>query len=240
MSRATRSSLAMRSRAAVASWIWRIYARSAPVMAVLETPSVGTVGDDAADDPAVWASASPVTVMGQSTPGFVAGTDKKSGLYIYGFDGRILQFMPEGLLNNVDLVQGLTVGGKPQLVLGASDRTPGKTGVALYLFDPAGTGDNGVRYWGSIATDVVEPYGFCFGKRGDEIHAVLVGHEGELRQFVQVAVVGRGGDGIPQPDTSSVTLGHHGVQATQGALEDINVEVEDVRGHADFAVGLLD
>lgn len=159
----------------------------APVMAVLETPSVGTVGDDAADDPAVWASASPVTVMGQSTPGFVAGTDKKSGLYIYGFDGRILQFMPEGLLNNVDLVQGLTVGGKPQLVLGASDRTPGKTGVALYLFDPARTGDNGVRYWGSIKTDVIEPYGFCFGKRGDEIHAVLVGHEGELRQFVLTA-----------------------------------------------------
>jgi 3-phytase len=159
----------------------------APVMAVLETPSVGTVGDDAADDPAVWASASPVSVMGQSTPGFVAGTDKKSGLYIYGFDGRILQFMPEGLLNNVDLVQGLTVGGKPQLVLGASDRTPGKTGVALYLFDPAGTGDNGVRYWGSIKTDVIEPYGFCFGKRGDEIHAVLVGHEGELRQFVLTA-----------------------------------------------------
>lgn len=159
----------------------------APVMAVLETPSVGTVGDDAADDPAVWASASPVTVMGQSTPGFVVGTDKKSGLYIYGFDGRILQFMPEGLLNNVDLVQGLTVGGKPQLVLGASDRTPGKTGVALYLFDPAGTGDNGVRHWGSIKTDVIEPYGFCFGKRGDEIHAVLVGHEGELRQFVLTA-----------------------------------------------------
>lgn len=159
----------------------------APVMAVLETPSVGTIGDDAADDPAVWASATPVTVIGQSTPGFVAGTDKKSGLYIYGLDGRILQFMPEGLLNNVDLVEGLTVGGKPQLVLGASDRTPGKTGVALYLFDPAGAGDNGVRYWGSIKTDVIEPYGFCFGKRGDEIHAILVGHEGELRQFVLTA-----------------------------------------------------
>ena len=30
----------------------------APVTAVLETPSVGTIGDDAADDPAVWASVS--------------------------------------------------------------------------------------------------------------------------------------------------------------------------------------
>ena len=157
---------------------------AAPVMAGLETPSVGTAGQDAADDPAVWASASPVTIMGQQTPGFVAGTDKKSGLYIYGFDGKILQFLPEGLLNNVDVVEGLSVGGRPQVVLGASDRTPGKTGISLYTFDPAGTGQNGVRYWGAVATDVVEPYGFCFARRGAEVHAILVGHEGELRQFV--------------------------------------------------------
>ncbi|WP_295184890.1 phytase [uncultured Brevundimonas sp.] len=156
----------------------------APVTAVLETPSVGTAGQDAADDPAVWASANPVTIMGRQTPGFVAGTDKKSGLYIYGFDGQILQFLPEGLLNNVDVVEGLSVGGRPQVVLGASDRTPGKTGIALYTFDPAGTGQNSVRYWGAVATDVVEPYGFCFARRGAEVHAILVGHEGELRQFV--------------------------------------------------------
>lgn len=155
-----------------------------PVQAVLETPSVGTAGQDAADDPAVWASANPVTIMGRQTPGFVAGTDKKSGLYIYGFDGQILQFLPEGLLNNVDVVEGLSVGGRPQVVLGASDRTPGKTGIALYTFDPAGTGQNGVRYWGAVATDVVEPYGFCFARRGAEVHAILVGHEGELRQFI--------------------------------------------------------
>ncbi|WP_395944167.1 phytase [Brevundimonas sp.] len=156
----------------------------APVQAVLETPSVGTAGQDAADDPAVWASAAPVAVNGKATPGFVAGTDKKSGLYIYGFDGQILQFLPEGLLNNVDAVEGLSIGGRPQVVLGASDRTPGKTGISLYRFDPAGTGDNKVVYWGAVATDVVEPYGFCFARRGAEVHAVLVGHEGELRQFV--------------------------------------------------------
>jgi 3-phytase len=154
------------------------------VQARLETPSVGTAGQDAADDPAVWASATPVQIGGIAAPGFVAGTDKKAGLYIYGLDGAILQFLPEGLLNNVDVTEGLSVGGRPQVVLGASDRTPGKTGVALYLFDPAGTGANGVRPWGAITTDVVEPYGFCFARRGAEVHAVLVGHEGEVRQFV--------------------------------------------------------
>ena len=160
----------------------------ARVQATLETPSVRTGGgEDAADDPAIWVGQRPVEVMGTTTPGFVAGTDKKAGLYIYGFDGAVLQFMPEGLLNNVDSIDGLTVAGRPQVVLGASDRTPGREGVSLYLFDPAGTGRNGVRPWGAIRTDVVEPYGFCFARRGGEIHAVLVGHEGEVHQFVLTA-----------------------------------------------------
>lgn len=164
-----------------------VVGRGSPVRATLETPSVGTAGEDAADDPAVWVSDRPVAVKGAQTAGFVAGTDKKSGLYIYGLDGKILQFLPEGLLNNVDITEGLSVGGRPQLVLGASDRTPGKIGVALYLFDPNGAGDNAVRYWGSIKTDVIEPYGFCFARRGGEVHAVLVGHEGELRQYLLTA-----------------------------------------------------
>ncbi|HYD28157.1 phytase [Brevundimonas sp.] len=168
----------------------------AAVTARLETPSVGTAGQDAADDPAIWASSAPVRIGGVSTMGFVAGTDKKAGLYIYGLDGAVLQFLPEGLLNNVDLTGGLSVEGRPQVVLGASDRTPGKTGVALYLFDPAG--EAGVRPWGAIRSDVVEPYGFCFARRGAEVHAILVGHEGEVRQFVLAA------DAAGRPDAREV------------------------------------
>ncbi len=165
-----------------------VIGQGSPVQAVLETPSVGTAGEDAADDPAIFASATPVTVKGVRTTGFVAGTDKKAGLYIYGLDGKVLQFLPEGLLNNVDLVEGLSVGGRPQVLLGASDRTPGREGVSLYLFDPAADdAANAVRPWGRITSDVVEPYGFCFARRGSEVHAVMVGHEGEVRQFVVTA-----------------------------------------------------
>ena len=166
-----------------------------PVQAALETPSVGTAGQDAADDPAVWASATPVMVKGVSTRGFVAGTDKKAGLYIYGLDGAILQFLPEGLLNNVDVAEGLSVGGKPMVVLGASDRSPTRTGVTLFLFDPASSDPaNAVREWGRFPTDVIEPYGFCFAQYPDgRIDAVLVGHEGEVRQFALTA----GPDGRP-------------------------------------------
>jgi 3-phytase len=162
------------------------------VQATLETPSVGTGGgEDAADDPVIWMFDAPVTVGEATTPGFVVGTDKKAGLYVYGLDGGVLQFLPEGLLNNVDATDGLSIDGRPQLVLGASDRTPGRTGVSLYRFDPSGAAGNGLQPWGAIATDVVEPYGFCFARRGAEVHAILVGHEGEMRQFI--LTVGPGG-----------------------------------------------
>ena len=58
-----------------------VIGQGSPVQAVLETPSVGTAGEDAADDPAIFASTTPVMVKGVRTPGFVAGTDKKAGLY---------------------------------------------------------------------------------------------------------------------------------------------------------------
>jgi 3-phytase len=170
-----------------------VVGEGAAVVAVLETPSVGLPGEDAADDPAIWVARESVTVNGRAAEGFVAGTQKKSGLYLYDFAGVELQFLPEGLLNNVDVTEGLLIGGRPSVVLGASDRTPGKTGIALYRYDPAGAGANPVVSWGTIPTDVVEPYGFCFARVGSEVHAILVGHEGELRQFVLTA----GADGAP-------------------------------------------
>ena len=44
------------------------------VTARLETPSVGTAGQDAADDPAIWAGSAPIMIGGVATRGFVAGT----------------------------------------------------------------------------------------------------------------------------------------------------------------------
>src|SRR3546814_3135471 len=85
-----------------------------------------------------------------------------AGLYVFGLDGRKLQFLPDGLLNNVDL-RIATVGGREQVILGASDR--GRMGIALYIFDPASTNPaNVVRPWGFIRSDVAEPYGFCMGR----------------------------------------------------------------------------
>lgn len=161
--------------------------KRAPTVAVpaaLETHAVATANADAADDPAIWAPAAGTSALykGVAIPGLIAGTDKKAGLYIYALDGSELGFLPEGLLNNVDLRGGVNVAGRPQVVLGASDR--GRMGVALYLYDPAAADPaNAVRPWGFVKSDVVEPYGFCMARIGAELHAILVGKDGQVRQY---------------------------------------------------------
>lgn len=158
-------------------------APTASVAPALETAAVASTNVDAADDPAIWAAPQGGSAMlgGVRVPGFIAGTDKKAGLYFFGLDGKQLQFLPDGLLNNVDL-RTHEVDGRQQVLLGASDR--GRMGVALYLFDPASTEPaNAVRPWGFIKSDVVEPYGFCLGRRGAELHAFLIGKDGQVRQY---------------------------------------------------------
>ncbi|MEI9851823.1 MAG: phytase [Sphingomonas sp.] len=144
------------------------------VAAAAETIAVATANADAADDPAIWAraDAAPVDFAGRQLPGILLGTDKKAGLYVFALSGESLQFLPEGLLNNVDL-RGEGAG----FVAGASDR--GRMGVALYRFD--GTGE--VRPAGFLKSDVVEPYGFCMGRVGGALVAVLIAKDGEVREY---------------------------------------------------------
>lgn len=160
-----------------------VRAQTVNVPASAETTAVGTANADAADDPAIWSAAAGTTArFGDAlVDGWVAGTDKKAGLYIFGLDGRQLQFLPEGLLNNVDLRE-VEVDGRRQVVIGASDRR--RMGVALYIFDPHATGlDNQVRPWGFIRSDVAEPYGFCMGVLNGRPHAILIGKDGQVREY---------------------------------------------------------
>lgn len=163
--------------------------QGARVFAALETPSVGTRDADAADDPAIW-SGDETTLNGHRVTGFVAGTDKKAGLYIYSPEGAILQFLPEGLLNNVDVATLPGAGG--DVILGASDRTPGRNGVALFRFDPVNGG--AVVRWGSLPLDLGEPYGFCMRPWRGDLHAFVIGKDGQVRQLV----ISSGPDGQPR------------------------------------------
>lgn len=117
--------------------------------------------EDAADDPAIW-------VDGEDpSRGLVLGTDKKRGLHVYDLDGEERQVLPVGLLNNVDMRQGVRAGQRRIDIAVASNRSD----QTLSLFEVNG-GDIPVRFLpeASIATGFTEVYGVCM------YHSRITGH----------------------------------------------------------------
>lgn len=142
-----------------------------PVPVAAETRAVGTVAADAADDPAIWVDPR------DSSRVVIFGTDKQAGLYRYDINGEIVQFIPDGRLNNVDLRDGFRIAAGPRVLVAASDR--GRMGAALYLLHP----DSLVTTpWGVIKLDLAEPYGLCMGRRGGRFIVIVNGTDGEVRQ----------------------------------------------------------
>ncbi|MXO91872.1 phytase [Pontixanthobacter aquaemixtae] len=141
------------------------------VTALAETVPVGTANDDAADDPAIWRNAD------NPEASFIVATDKKAGLYVYNLDGKIMDFNPGGLLNNVDLLDLGALG----VVVAASDRTdPLQSRVALYRLD---TKAGKLQSIGSIASGAGEAYGLCMSAKagGQSVFAVL--KDGTIREY---------------------------------------------------------
>ena len=89
-----------------------------------ETTPVGTPNADAADDPAIWRNAA------DPSQSLIVGTDKKAGLYVYGLDGRTRDFLDAGRVNNVDLKDGVVIGGTPGILVAASPPRPAKRAEA--------------------------------------------------------------------------------------------------------------
>jgi 3-phytase len=103
---------------------------STPVHATRETTPVGGDGD-AADDPCIWLHP---TRLEESV---IIGTDKREeegGLHVYGLDGEMLQFLPDGEMNNVDLRHGFVLGGESVALVAAGNRSNNE--LAIYRVDP--------------------------------------------------------------------------------------------------------
>jgi 3-phytase len=151
------------------------------VHAVLETPPVETWGD-AADDPAIWVNPR------DPSRSVVIATDKNLGINVYDLDGRLIQSLRDGRMNNVDVRDGLIVDGKPRTIVAASNRTD-KT-IALYWLDPAtrklsSAGD-------AVPTGLSNPYGFCMYADASGIYAfVNNGDDGLYRQWRITAAGGK-------------------------------------------------
>ena len=145
------------------------------VVAVAETAPVGSPGD-AADDPAIWADpANPANSL-------IIGTDKKAGLNLYDMQGRVLQHLPDGKMNNVDLREGFILDGQPVILVTASDRT--NKAVAIYRLDTEARRLINVAD-GVQATGQGDPYGQCMYRsaRSDKTYVFINDSNGEKRQW---------------------------------------------------------
>lgn len=141
---------------------------------VLPTAQTAAVaqGGDAADDPAIWVHPK------DPEASLVLATDKKRGLAVYDLQGRELQFLPVGRLNNVDLRQGLSIGGERVDIAAATHRD--EHGVVLFAIGA----DRRVSELARLPVGYEDIYGLCMRRTAAGDGEVLVNDkDGRLLQL---------------------------------------------------------
>ena len=144
----------------------------ANVKALSQSDPVGRQGD-AADDPAIWIHPQ------QPSLSRVLGTNKKQGLLAYDLQGKLLQELPVGRLNNVDLRPNFKLGAHTVDLAVASNRD--RNSLSLFSIDRQ-SGE--LREAGEIPTPLKEIYGIClFQPASGELYAIANGKDGTFLQY---------------------------------------------------------
>jgi 3-phytase len=141
----------------------------------VETIPVETDGDSA-DDPAIWVNPA------DPSRSIIIGTQKQSGLYVYDLQGRVLQFLADGRMNNVDVRDGFRLGADTVSLVTASNRTT--DGISIYRVDPRTRRLVDVAN-GLQPTGFIDPYGLCMYRsaQSGETYVFINGDDGDLRQY---------------------------------------------------------
>lgn len=165
------------------------------ILALRETPAVGTpMGEDAADDPAIWVDPA------DPTQSRIIGTDKKGGLYVYDLQANELQFLQAGLVNNVDLRDGFRFADGVAPIVVASDRDDQT--IAVFRFDPVKRELQ--SQIAAIPSTFSEVYGIClFRTQSGAMHVIATSAFGAVKQWELTAVEG----GIDAKEVRSFDLG---------------------------------
>jgi 3-phytase len=149
--------------------------------AKVQTEPVPSAGD-AADDPAIWIHPT------DPARSLIIGTDKKGGLHAYSLDGRDRQLVSPGSRpNNVDILYGFRLAGRPVDLAIASVGKGGKTaGVKAWTIDPAdgtlaelGDGPTFTTFDGGL------PYGLCTYRspRDGAAYVFVTDRDGAVEQY---------------------------------------------------------
>ncbi len=126
----------------------------AEVKPLAETEPMPQFGD-AADDPALWVHPTEAHLS------LVVGTNKRQGLFIYDLEGKLVQQLDVGRLNNVDIRYGLNIAGNTVDIAVASNRDLN----ALSVFS-INRQSRAFELVATIATPLQDIYGLCMYQDG--------------------------------------------------------------------------
>ena len=118
-----------------------------------ETEPVFSTGD-AADDPAFWFNKK------EPSKSVIFGTDKKSGLHSFSLNGKRMQFISSGKINNIDSRSGYSFGAKNFSILAGSNAS--NNSIIIYLINEDGIIEKLNK--NEFKTDLEGVYGLCMYK----------------------------------------------------------------------------
>jgi len=123
------------------------------ILPTKETDPVFSSGD-AADDPAFW--------YNQKDPlkSVIFGTDKKSGLHSFSLNGKRMQFISSGKINNIDSRSGYSFGAKNFSILAGSNAS--NNSIIIYLINEDGIIEKLNK--NEFKTNLEGVYGLCMYK----------------------------------------------------------------------------
>ena len=146
------------------------------VVATGQTQPVEHSGD-AADDPAIWLHPTDPNLS------LIIGTDKIGGLGVYDLNGNRLQNLPDGRLNNVDVLYNFSTEVETFDIVAAGNRTEPKR-ICIYKVDPQTRRlyDITAR---QISIEMSEAYGFCLYRSPltSIPYAFISDYEGLIQQW---------------------------------------------------------
>lgn len=153
------------------------------VTAQVETEPIKAAKDeDAADDPAIWVNPT------DPSKSLVYGSNKKGGLAVYDLSGNEVDYYPLGNINNVDIINNFSLGGRLITVLGCSNRSS-------QSIDLLQIKEDGTLQLITSRPQAVDPlliddiYGFCFAedKITHKAYCIINGKNGFVQQFEMIA-----------------------------------------------------
>ncbi len=145
------------------------------VPASVETDAVPN-SEDAADDPCIWIHPT------DTSESLVIGTNKQGGLATYSLDGKQVQYVEVGEVNNVDLRYGFPLGDREADIVACNDRTTNT--IRIFAVDPESRMLTDVT--GSPMKSRLETYGLCMYRSAKDgrYYVFIATKPGEVEQWV--------------------------------------------------------